>query len=388
VTKNYLIILLMLLALAILGWFATYQTKAPAIQADILQRTQEALASNNLTWAKVGVDGRDVTVSGLAPNDQLKRYTLETVQVEGVRQLHDQILVKNSELQSSPAPVAGQQQASVTVPLNIAKPALAYQLQIQRNTQGVYRFDGVIPSAAFKQVVDDHLQSLGVNPASARWQVQTSQGEAPAYWQTSTLQSISALQVLKQGSVSLSNDKAVIRGSALSQSASTRAEHYAQQLSRNFATTDVVFNVIAQKAMVAAVEETPLVGSAKYAEKYCQTQLNGLLRQEKIQFESGASQLQDASVELLKKVARVTSRCPKHRVQVHGYTDSHGAAAANKALSKVRAEAVVSVLTRLGVSETRLRAIGHGEAKPIASNKTEAGRAKNRRIELIVKGLK
>ena len=54
----------------------------------------------------------------------------------------------------------------------------------------------------------------------------------------------------------------------------------------------------------------------------------------------------------------------------------------------MRAEAVLKHLISLGMSDERLLAIGHGEARPIASNKTEKGRAKNRRIQLIVKGLK
>ena len=159
-------------------------------------------------------------------------------------------------------------------------------------------------------------------------------------------------------------------------------------MSSDFASTDVAFDIASPKQVVQNNEAVPMVGSSKYAEKFCQTEFDALLKQEKIQFQSGSTEVEKSSLVLLEKVAQVASRCPDHQIQVHGYTDSNGAAAANKKLSKSRAEAVSSLLAGLGLAEKRLLAVGHGEAKPIASNKTEKGRAQNRRIELIVKGLK
>ena len=64
--------------------------------------------------------------------------------------------------------------------------------------------------------------------------------------------------------------------------------------------------------------------------------------------------------------------------------DSDGDEAANQALSKARAEAVVSALMALGVGASRIKAVSLGEARPIGDNNTEAGRARNRRTELVV----
>jgi outer membrane protein OmpA-like peptidoglycan-associated protein len=57
----------------------------------------------------------------------------------------------------------------------------------------------------------------------------------------------------------------------------------------------------------------------------------------------------------------------------------------NKTLSDNRAKAVFSAIAAQGIDANRLSALGHGQDKPIADNKTEAGRAKNRRVELVKK---
>ena len=74
------------------------------------------------------------------------------------------------------------------------------------------------------------------------------------------------------------------------------------------------------------------------------------------------------------------------KVQVVGHTDSQGEAAANKALSLRRAEAVRTVLVDAGATRNSVAAQGQGEAEPIADSVSAAGRAKNRRVDIIVSG--
>jgi outer membrane protein OmpA-like peptidoglycan-associated protein len=72
------------------------------------------------------------------------------------------------------------------------------------------------------------------------------------------------------------------------------------------------------------------------------------------------------------------------RVEVAGHTDSIGSDAYNQKLSERRAKAVVDYFVSQGVPADRLKAVGYGKTKPIASNATEAGRAENRRVELQI----
>lgn len=83
-------------------------------------------------------------------------------------------------------------------------------------------------------------------------------------------------------------------------------------------------------------------------------------------------------------VADSLQRYPDTRVQVIGHTDSDGEASYNQRLSERRANAVEDVLLTGGVRSSRITAFGRGEDQPVASNLTAAGKAQNRRVEIII----
>jgi OOP family OmpA-OmpF porin len=82
-------------------------------------------------------------------------------------------------------------------------------------------------------------------------------------------------------------------------------------------------------------------------------------------------------------VARLLKADAGLKVFVVGHTDNAGALEGNMKLSQDRAQAVVQALVRSGIDAARLRAYGDGPYAPVTSNDTEAGRAKNRRVELV-----
>lgn len=100
-----------------------------------------------------------------------------------------------------------------------------------------------------------------------------------------------------------------------------------------------------------------------------------------IQFNAGNSVLTGRSREILLEVAKVMKRYPNIRLEAHGFTDAEGSTAANKNLSQQRAQSCVDVISKAGIDRERLKALGFGEAQPIASNSTAVGRQKNRRVE-------
>lgn len=116
----------------------------------------------------------------------------------------------------------------------------------------------------------------------------------------------------------------------------------------------------------------------------CQTALNGLLAREQIGFVDDTADLDPASQALLEAVAVTLRRCQGAMIEVSGHLDSMTDPEASQALSTARAEAVVDYLVRRGVDGSALVAAGYGDLLPIADNATEAGRARNQRIEFIV----
>ena len=92
----------------------------------------------------------------------------------------------------------------------------------------------------------------------------------------------------------------------------------------------------------------------------------------------------DAKISL-DSVVNVLNKFPDVTVEIRGYTDNIGGIEINKAISQKRAYAVRKYLISKGINADRLEAIGYGKANPIANNKTEEGRAQNRRVELHAK---
>lgn len=119
-----------------------------------------------------------------------------------------------------------------------------------------------------------------------------------------------------------------------------------------------------------------------------ETQLleTGMLRLEDINFDTGKAVLRSESFRPLDDVGDILARWPEVRVEISGHTDAEGSAAANLALSKARAQTVLTYLLRKfpELDPGRFTAAGYGESKPIASNDTELGRARNRRVEFKV----
>jgi len=99
-------------------------------------------------------------------------------------------------------------------------------------------------------------------------------------------------------------------------------------------------------------------------------------------FASGSSKLLPKSYKSLKEVAQVLKDNPTYKINVDGYTDNVGKEDKNQVLSQKRADAVKAYLIANGTGESIITATGNGIDNPIADNKTAAGRAKNRRVEM------
>ena len=140
-------------------------------------------------------------------------------------------------------------------------------------------------------------------------------------------------------------------------------------------------NVVIAKGAVALYDRNAQDVSA--VEKAIQE--TGKFVTNNILFDTGKATLKQESMIEIMKVADYMKKNPNVRFEVQGHTDNQGSDKINDTLSQQRAEAIVKALEGLGVDGFNLRAVGKGSHEPVADNKTEAGRAKNRRVEFIKK---
>ncbi|MEL0586825.1 MAG: flagellar motor protein MotD [Candidatus Thiodiazotropha sp. (ex. Lucinoma kazani)] len=111
---------------------------------------------------------------------------------------------------------------------------------------------------------------------------------------------------------------------------------------------------------------------------------------DKMLFASASAHLSGAAVKALRSISRVLGTVP-NQVQVEGNTDNRPISTeefpSNWELSAARAASVVHLMTRMGVEPGRMSAVGYAEHRPVAENTSEVGRAKNRRVSLVIMGM-
>jgi len=120
---------------------------------------------------------------------------------------------------------------------------------------------------------------------------------------------------------------------------------------------------------------------AKYADQITEAVSS---KSYKIEFETGSANIKAGSYKLLDEIFESAVVAEGLKLGVYGHTDNQGSNDINVPLSQKRAEAVKSYLLKKGLKQSQIEAKGYGSEKPIADNSTEAGRSKNRRVEIVL----
>ena len=111
-----------------------------------------------------------------------------------------------------------------------------------------------------------------------------------------------------------------------------------------------------------------------------------ILRLVGLSFDSGKADIKPDGVTLLNKVEKAIDVFPQSEIVIEGHTDSFGGDESNQRLSQSRADAVQHyMINAMRIPSYRMIATGYGETNPVANNETEAGRARNRRIDIVIK---
>lgn len=131
----------------------------------------------------------------------------------------------------------------------------------------------------------------------------------------------------------------------------------------------------------------PQVMEQEYAagagEMFDSLQKSGRVAVYGINFDTGRATLQPGSEQVLAEVRALLEQHPALKLRIEGHTDNVGLAESNQALSEARAAAVKAWLVGQGIAGDRLATAGFGDTRPVETNDTEEGRARNRRVELV-----
>lgn len=131
-----------------------------------------------------------------------------------------------------------------------------------------------------------------------------------------------------------------------------------------------------------AMEQKVVAGAAEFKAGLAES---GHVEVPGIFFDTAKAEVKPESDAALKEVVKLLQADPALKVWVVGHTDNTGVEESNVALSQARAAAVVKALVGMGIPAARMSAHGAGPYAPVAENKTDAGRAKNRRVELVAR---
>ncbi len=194
---------------------------------------------------------------------------------------------------------------------------------------------------------------------------------APQGFQNAAIAALGALSRVSTGSLVMSDREVKLSGDALY---AVAADQIKGSIGGELPQGWTAKAEVSVKPVASAVDPT-----------VCQQLFFELLGKAKIRFDSGKATIDKDSMGLLDRLIETALRCPTANIEVAGHTDSDGDNSANMALSEKRAQAVADYLVKAGLPTDRLRAVGYGSSQPVAANDTDEGKAKNRRIDFVVK---
>ena len=152
------------------------------------------------------------------------------------------------------------------------------------------------------------------------------------------------------------------------------------------ATMNIDYDRNTPPANDASAKSPDTIAALEAPKVSCSGALDAAARTADLYFSNASFVLGSQSKAGLKKIAKAITDCGNVAVEVGGYTDDWGNPDYNKTLSQLRANAVVDYLVKEGVDSSKLKAVGYGQERPIATNRTPAGRRLNRRVEFRIAG--
>lgn len=328
---------LLMLALLLVIAVPFYAKRIP----DVLEfGTYELLQQRGIKWVRVQADGRDLILSGDAPNPLVYDQAIQVGhEIHGVRHVIDRMTSKPLTPTVTP-----------------------YTMDIDWR-DGRLTAEGLIPDEASYQEMGKLMADIyGDGKTSGALRI--AHGN-PVGW-------TELLGVLFSWMGRLEHAHADITDQQLRLSGKAPSSDMRDQLVQTLAAFERQGYVLDLQVIV---DDT--------SARNCQRAFNELLKTP-IFFESAEARISEQSRSLIVRLAETAKLCPETQITIAGHSDDQGDGQNNLKLSEERARAVASQLFAEGIAPSRIKTVGYGANHPVADNTTEAGRAKNRRIEFVV----
>ncbi len=234
--------------------------------------------------------------------------------------------------------------------------------------RGALTLDGEVPDDATRGRVVEIAQSLFPN---ARLTDQMKVVAAPAEaWLFVAERGLTQLAKLQRGETTLAGTELFVKGMASSDAVASDV--------RSAVTLDLPKGFSGREAI-------EVMSAEQQAASTCQDMMRDATARGVLEFARAKADLTSESTQTLRELAEIAKECPAFNIEIEGHTDAEGTDERNQRLSDRRAQAVADFLAREGVNAGRMATVGHGASRPIADNATPEGRARNRRIEFVVK---
>jgi len=440
-------ILLGLLGVLLISLFSyiCFILNGDSIKQNLTAKVNNTLNSNSYTWANASLVGQSiestniVKLTGIAPSDEEKMNAQMLVsKIDGVGGVENQIVVdkkqptedntqklqegkkeltQNEEKNSTAVKEVAQEQTQnpkeeIEKNKDLAKNE-AYHIYMVKNAKNKIFLEGFVPSKELHETLvkkagdlfdkENVVDNLKVVP------------DAPKDWNYMSEFGLEKLAEVDFGDMNItessyvfkahlsSHDKKIEFLNGIKKVMSDPANHYGRYRGDYIVTAPLQ----TQKNIKVAVEDKKVENNNTNISKdnkdidkkeevsnkptktmTCQELLDRTLGSKKIHFQFNSYRIDKNSYTLLDDIVHTISDCHlgDKIIEIGGHTDSRGRSSYNKWLSQKRAENVKNYLVKKGISSHLLKAVGYGEEHPIADNKTEQGRAQNRRIEFKIKG--
>lgn len=332
---------------------------------ELRDRSLAALQAQGINGAQVTVDGRDATVVVPAGADAQQARDV-VARVEGVRVATATGTTPLEAADPIPTTTSTPGATSSATPQVVEQGIAAFSVH---RTDESFTVTVAVKDQAAKDAIVREMQGLGVNFVDAIT-VDPDAGLA----NTKALSALLRTLATATGDASISYDGSTVKLTGQVADQATKAT------AARAAAAAVPGAIIANQFTIPQAAKPPI-------SEACQTfeaRLAQLSAQNKIVFLSGTAIVNDPSRPSVLRAAALLKSCETARVEIAGYTDNLGSTASSLPLSQQRADAVKAALAKLGVPSDRMTSRGYGEANPVASNDTAAGRVANRRVEIRV----